>query len=270
MTQQPSAPTTLQTTSEWIRDSPLPLIPVLDLKGGRVVRGNGGNRGAYSPWHSSLCPSADPGEFATAAMPLVGHDRLYVADIDALRGGPPDCQWIAKLAATRRVWCDIGVRDRQAAQRLAGLVRPGGQDGAVVLASETAVDLASMESILDAEPPNQFAVSFDWRGPTLLSPGGWLNRDNWLDAACRLADRGVRRFLLVDLDAVGSGRGASRWQECRQLRQRVTDAEIVAGGGVATRGDVETLQQAGCDAVLIASGLHQAGGSKKPVEYKER
>lgn len=241
----------------WITRSPLPLIPVLDLKGGRVVRGDGRDRADYRPWLSPLCPVAEPAQFAAAVRPLVGHDRLYVADIDALQGGPPDYRRLAELAVGRRLWCDVGIRNRDAARRLSQVLNAGAGAGIVVLASESVPNLATFESILATEAPEQFAISFDWRGERLLSPRNWLNGENWLDVACRLAELGLRRYLLVDLDAVGSGRGARRWRECQQLRRHVADAEIVAGGGVVEAANVATLQSAGCDAVLAASALHQ-------------
>src|SRR5262249_45941595 len=79
-------------------------------------------------------------------------------------------------------------------------------------------------------------------------------------AAGRVADiavrAGVQRMIVLDLAAVGSGQGASTEPLCRALRCRHPRVELVAGGGVRSMHDLETLSAAGCDGALVASALH--------------
>jgi len=245
---------------KFIDAAPLPIIPALDLMSGKVVRGIGGIRKEYRPWFSPLCPTAEPVDFAHSVSRLVGHNELYTADIDALEGSEADWSVLARLAESGRLTCDIGVRDILSAEALARVIRSHATSGYVVVASETSPDLATVVSIVENVSATRVAFSFDWRGEVLVSPGRWINDENWLDVAVRLADLGVRRFLSVDLAAVGVGRVGPQSEVCQLLRRRVAGAEIVAGGGVSDVDDVTLLKDAGCDAVLVATALHRAGG----------
>ena len=128
-------------------ESPIPIVPVIDLLDGNVVRAIGGVRDEYQPWRSGLCPTADPVELAENARALVGHQRLYVADIDALEGRSADGDAVARLAQRSSVLYDAGLRSNDDAQRLLAALGRSASNVTAILASETSVDLSLAESL---------------------------------------------------------------------------------------------------------------------------
>ena len=67
------------------------IVPVLDLKGGVVVHARRGQRAEYAPLQSPLVDGSEPVAVARALCALCRTSTLYVADLDALAGGPVNC-----------------------------------------------------------------------------------------------------------------------------------------------------------------------------------
>src|SRR4051812_13677392 len=89
---------------------PLPVIPVLDLLRGQVVRGVRGERSAYRPIVSRLADGSAPLDVArgllAAAPPAAGREAvLYVADLDAIQGGAPQLATLRELLAAHPQVC---------------------------------------------------------------------------------------------------------------------------------------------------------------------
>jgi phosphoribosylformimino-5-aminoimidazole carboxamide ribotide isomerase len=77
-----------------------------------------------------------------------------------------------------------------------------------------------------------------------------------LDIANQAIAAGLRRLIVLELTSVGTGFGPATLMLCRELRAAHPSVEIISGGGVRSRNDVEALVSAGCDRVLVASALH--------------
>ncbi len=60
----------------------------------------------------------------------------------------------------------------------------------------------------------------------------------------------------MDLARVGVGEGVGTETICRTMRARWPALHITAGGGVRGLADLNSLTEAGCDAALVASALH--------------
>ena len=75
------------------------VVAVLDLMGGKVVRGVGGRRSEYRPVVSRLTTSCDPVAVAEAFRQQLGIDELYLADLDAIAGARPALRWRERHAA---------------------------------------------------------------------------------------------------------------------------------------------------------------------------
>ena len=65
------------------------IIPVIDLKGGFVVRAQKGNRDAYRPIETPMSPSSDAVDVVRGLLALHEFRTLCIADLDAImaRGG---------------------------------------------------------------------------------------------------------------------------------------------------------------------------------------
>jgi phosphoribosylformimino-5-aminoimidazole carboxamide ribotide isomerase len=235
----------------------LRVIPVLDLRGGQVVRAVGGRRQEYRP----LTPLSRPLDVARAFRDHFGLTEIYVADLDALAGAPPDLATVAALAGDGfRLWLDAGVRERDD-------VRPLVEAGvrAVVVGLETVAGPAELAAIV-AEQGERIVFSLDLRGAEPLGDrSAWNGADagtiaNW---AIRL---GVRRLLVLDLARVGSGGGTGTEELCAFLAGKYPEVEVSAGGGVRGPEDLGRLRAAGVRAALVATALHDGRLTRADVD----
>src|SRR5688572_14665659 len=87
------------------------LIPVLDVMRGRVVRAVGGRREEYRPVESRLTLSTHPTKVAFELACYTGANELYLADLDALRGGAGLSASVVHLLRHfhSTVWLDAGI-----------------------------------------------------------------------------------------------------------------------------------------------------------------
>ncbi len=69
-------------------------------------------------------------------------------------------------------------------------------------------------------------------------------------------DLGYRSFIVLDLARVGTGTGSGTESLLTAIRDEFPNVELIAGGGVKTWADIDRLGEAGADAVLVASALH--------------
>jgi phosphoribosylformimino-5-aminoimidazole carboxamide ribotide isomerase len=82
-----------------------------------------------------------------------------------------------------------------------------------------------------------------------------------IELAARAADAGASAVLVLDLVQVGSEAGPRNLELIDGLK-RLLGVPVYAGGGVRSEEDLELLEQAGCDAVLVGSAIHN--GSISP------
>ncbi|MEC9095011.1 MAG: HisA/HisF-related TIM barrel protein, partial [Planctomycetota bacterium] len=66
---------------------------------------------------------------------------------------------------------------------------------------------------------------------------------------------GIKTMIVLDLAAVGMGKGIPTLNLCRQIKQQYPTLELITGGGVNSKTDLTKLESY-CDGVLIASALH--------------
>ena len=62
------------------------VIPVIDLKGGAVVRARHGDRASYRPIETPLSPTSDPLDVVAGLLSVHAFRTLYIADLDAIEG----------------------------------------------------------------------------------------------------------------------------------------------------------------------------------------
>lgn len=227
------------------------IIPVLDLKGGLVVRGIAGKRELYKPVQSLLCSTADPGEVACALRSHLGLGYMYLADLDGITSGRADpeiCVRLEKLGF--RLMVDAGMRTLPQAMDFAGKI-----DGDLIAALETLPSPQILESMVEELGPRRVVFSLDLTGGKPLTGG-----DGWPADAQEIADIavsvGIERMIFLDLAAVGSGEGPAHLHTCRDWKKRYPGLELITGGGVRDIDDLLELKAAALDGVLVASSLH--------------
>jgi len=224
------------------------VIPVLDVKRGIAVRAVAGRREEYKPLRSSLCPSPDPLEVARS-FEREGFGWLYVADLDAIEGGPLNARLLEAVKEGTRLelLVDAGVRD---SRTLRALLETGAD--AVVIGTETLLDLGFLASALDA--CEELLVSLDTREGRVISPCPDLADLDPARAAELLESLGISEIIALDLSRVGTKRGPNL-----ELVESIVDRtglSVIAGGGVRSLADLVALREVGASGALVATVLH--------------
>lgn len=224
--------------------------------GGYVVRGVGGRRDEYRPIETRLADDARPTSIAHAFGKL-GFSTLYLADLDAIQGGSPAWHLYRSLVHPElSLWVDAGTTSLERARELAAWRHEGQSLAAIVAGLESLSDPAQLADICKIVGPRRLIFSLDLKlGMPLIGADAWGGLTP-LEIAKLALRCGVRRMIVLDLAAVGEGRGVGTQPLCRALRAIAPELQLIAGGGVRGPVDLDSLARCGCDAALVASALH--------------
>lgn len=230
------------------------LIPVLDILNGVVVRGVAGRRDEYRPIQSCLTKSVEALDVARTIRGAYGMNEFYVADLDAiLRGQANEGVYQDLIADGMRLSVDAGVAT---AAQVRTLLEQG--VSRVIVGLESCPSPAALRDIAADVPCERVVFSLDLKQGRPLASPAWGSDPE--EIAAQVVRCGVNRLIVLDLAGVGTGEGVPTIALCRRLRASYGQAiEIVTGGGVRGPEDLELLDEAGVDGVLIASILHQPG-----------
>jgi phosphoribosylformimino-5-aminoimidazole carboxamide ribotide isomerase len=236
------------------------VIPVIDLQRAAAVHAIRGDRERYRPLRSRIAEGSDPVVLTRALRERFGLNELYVADLDAIAGGPGSPELIASLAREGQVMVDAGAAAATAVARLLelGVAR-------VVIGTESLPGTEAFRRLRTELPEAPLVLSLDLRGGRVLSPDPALAGARPAEALARLADAGVREAIVLDLARVGSGEGPDVTL-VGELRSRFAEVELLAGGGVRHARDLRALADAGAAGALVATALH--GGAIAPDELR--
>ena len=238
------------------------VVPVLDLMIGQIVLAQAGNRDAYRPVHSRLTNSSRPLDVAQAMFNQTGCECLYLADIDSFAGAHPN--WTVYNELLNRgfgLWVDADwTRDDRCLQIPDRIEQP--EKLKVILSSETMSSLdqfATFEKLIDQKITPIF--SLDQKADSIITQPGELSESQPLELVRTAYDRGVRDIILLDLDAVGTMSGFSDGVDgvstlIQEIREELSDANVISGGGVREVSDIQSMLDLGCDQVLVASAIH--------------
>ncbi len=224
------------------------VIPVLDLRGGRVVRARRGERDSYAPIETPLAKGSAPESVAAGLLTAWPARRLYVADLDAIIDGrPPDRAALRAIAAACpgvELWVDAGFSALAATEDFlgTGLGRP-------VLGTESQSDERLVAALSD-----RAVLSLDSKGDARLGPPV-LHEDPTL---------WPRDVIVMTLARVGAGAGPDL-SALAAIRAMAPGTRIHAAGGVRGPEDLRALATAGLAGVLVASALHD-GTLCRPLE----
>lgn len=230
----------------------MPILPVLDILGGVVVRGVGGWREHYRPIVSRWTESAQPVAVARALADRFGFSEFYLADLDAIGGLAPA---VATYEALHREGFALRV---DAGIRTAGDACPLVQSGVATLIAglETIAEPQVLRELCAKHGPERVVFSLDLKERKILgAAGAWPSAEPMAIAEHAIAI-GIRRLLVLDLARVGSGSGTGTEGLCRQIAKAHPQVRLAAGGGVASAADVRRLEECGVESVLVASALH--------------
>lgn len=226
------------------------VIPVIDVRGGVVVRATAGRREEYKPLTSCVTRSTDPLVAANDLREFMGTDELYVADLDGITHGSRALGLIEVLAADGfRLWVDAGVRDPAEAQSMSDAGA-----AVVIIGLETLPPPYHLVPFRRVIGDDALTFSLDLRNgiPTGQAFGG---EQDPRQIVRRIA-WAIRKLILLDLCRVGMATGIGTEGLCAWAKANYPDLELIVGGGVRGPEDLPRLKAAGASAALIASAIH--------------
>lgn len=238
------------------------VIPVLDVRSGQAVHAIGGVRSHYQPLRSILHPSADTVALARAFRDQLGFRELYLADLDAIAGSPPNRQLYQQLEALQlSLWIDAGLRNADDLEAFQGL-----RQATIVIGLETASGPDSVRAILERTDPERLVLSLDlFDGkPRVHEEARWSSTKPF-ELAREILGLDVRHLLLLDLSRVGTGQGTGTEELLSRLRKLNPHVRISVGGGIASMEEVLAFRQSGCAALLVGSALHDGRIGRKEL-----
>lgn len=241
------------------------IIPCLDLRAGRVVKG---------VQFTGLIDSGDPLERALSYL-REGAEELFLLDIAVTpESRRLTCDLLRKISAEGGVSLTVGggINSASAAHRMlqcgarrvslgsAALDNPALiEEGARLFGSErlvVSIDARSTAPVLPGDNPRWEVYSGGGRRPTGRDAVEW---------ACEVEQRGAGEILLTSMDADGTRQG----YDLPLLRAvtGVTSLPVIASGGAGTLEHLfEALSAGGAAAVLVASILHQNNFSIREIK----
>lgn len=218
------------------------IIPVIDVRHGKVVRAIKGDRANYKPIESAIATSSAPQDVARAFKELFAFRQLYIADIDGIEGRGRNAHLIAELSEIfpkTEIWIDAGTGSRSAARTL--LAAPV---TTLVVGSESLESVGALDAII-SEAPGRSVLSLDFRGQTFLGP----------DALLEKPELWPHRVIVMQLGLVGSGAGPDV-NLLRDIARKGSGRRVYAAGGIRHRADLDAVRAAGAAGALIATALH--------------
>lgn len=228
------------------------IIPVIDLHGGKAVHGSGGDRARYRLVDSAILPvHGDALALAHAYARLLASSELYVADLDAIDGGTAQYAMHRSLSRVARSWIDAGVRSEADACALIDV----GTDR-VVVGLETMPSFAVLHDIVVRLGVDRVVFSLDLRDGEPLTAVDALRAMRPTELVRRAVDAGTETVIVLDLARVGSAGGADDAM-MRELRAVLPGVDLIAGGGVRDRADLDRLAAAGANGALVATAVHR-------------
>jgi len=219
-------------------------IPAVDLRGGACVQLVGGS---YDEERIRL---DDPPSVARMWF-TQGFRRLHLVDLDAATGRGDNGELVRRILADRQLELQVGggIRSREAIERLIG---EGARNIVVgTRALEQMEWLAEMTSIF----PNRLMVAADVRDRRVVTRG-WahtLPRDI-LDVVTMLNDLPLAGILVTAVHREG-GLGGTDVPLMEDV-SRISQASVIASGGITTINDLRALEDCGVAAAVIGMALY--------------
>jgi phosphoribosylformimino-5-aminoimidazole carboxamide ribotide isomerase len=215
-----------------------PLIPVIDLQAGRVVRAKAGDRDTYMPIVTPLSVDASPSGVIDGLLSAWPSQTIYIADLDAIQGRNPQDEVVRTIASRYPhldLWVDGGFATEGAVWSY-GLPR----SAQVVLGTESQQDESLLKRLGGAA-----ILSLDSAGGVRLGPSH-LHDDVGLWPST---------VIVMTLARIGMNAGPD-FERLDEVIRQAGGRSVIAAGGIRHLADCQDLLARGVSGALVASALH--------------
>lgn len=238
---------------------PSSLLPVIDLKQGVVVHAIAGNRVAYQPLRSRWCDL--PGDVLKLLGDLrtkLGLNEFYVADLNAIAGVEHHHLQIRELVDEGyHLWLDAGVKSFDDLEMFLQL----GVDH-IILASET-MQQDDWHQLRQHPGCSRLVFSLDLYQGKLR--GELFDNVDPLEVIEKVKSWGIGRVIVLDISSVGTSSGCPTLELCERIKAHHPELHLITGGGIRSLADIEQLEQAGIERVLVSKWLHDPATTFVPL-----
>jgi phosphoribosylformimino-5-aminoimidazole carboxamide ribotide isomerase len=238
------------------------IVPVIDILDGRVVHAIKGERHTYKPLKSFLCKRSEPLELAKNFREEFGFKEIYIADLNSIMNRDSNFEKVKKIAASGfSIMLDAGVDCLDKARRALEL-----GISKVVIGSETLSSKDELKKIVNKLGLDKVIVSIDYKDDKVLSKGSLSQ--NLFDVIKELNNIGIKEAILLYLSRVGTGLGVNL-DEVRKA-VKLSEFDLLIGGGIKGYDDLINLKEIGIKGVLIATALHNKKITKEHVSLLQK
>ena len=240
-----------------------PVIPVLDIMIGQVVWAKGGQRHQYRPVDSKLIQDSNPVSVARAVFNQTGCKWLYLADIDSFAGANPNWSTYQSLIdAGFKLLIDADwIFDDRIEKAIATFSNAANVK--LIVSTETIATVSQLDvlkKLLNAGIDVCFSI--DMQGEHVIAKSAEIAALSPLQLVHEAYQHGVRHFILLNLETVGTGSGIElkttmfdRKAFINEIAHELPDVRLISGGGIHDHNDCQTFLSAGCQHVLVASAI---------------
>jgi phosphoribosylformimino-5-aminoimidazole carboxamide ribotide isomerase len=231
------------------RSSSFCVIPAIDLRAGRVVRLTEGD------FDREQIYADDPAAVA-AAFGAAGAEWVHVVDLDGARAGErrqTDAIRLIRDALSPTIHLEVGggIRSEEA---LVETLAAGADRVVLGTAAVERPDL--VVRLVERHGADRVAVALDVRDGLAVGHG-WVPGAAGQpveDAIVTLGAAGVRTFVVtaIDRDGLLGGPDLGLLEHLLGL----TDAAVIASGGIATIADLEATRRIGCSGAIVGRALY--------------
>jgi len=225
------------------------IFPAIDLRGGKVVRLEQGRAEAQTVYGD------DPVAVA-AGFHAAGARHIHIVDLDgAFTGTLANWHLIRAVAKSSPCFIELGggLRTEEA---IAEALETGVDR--VVVGTRACESLPFVRAVVEKFGAEKIAVGIDAK-EGIVSTRGWTAPSPWTapDLARAVAEQGVRTIIYTDIATDGMFTGPNL-KSLEELSAAVPEIDLIASGGVATLGHVESLQnlKAKINGVIIGKALY--------------
>ena len=221
------------------------IIPAIDLMNGQVVRlykGDPKRKTVYSD---------NPVEIAKK-WEADGADMLHVVDLDATLGIGSNISVIKKILEEISIPVEVagGLRDKSIVMDVAKISKR------IVLGTLAFNDKPLLNTLLSELGSEKIVVSVDHKDGKIVINGWQKNTGiSVLDAINDFLDMGFTEFLLTNVSRDGTMEGPDL--EFLEQTCRLTNANVIASGGISNVNDVKNVKEKNAFGVILGKALYE-------------
>jgi len=219
-------------------------IPAIDLRDGkavRLVRGNPEDQTVYAE---------DPVEVAQR-FETAGVKMIHVVDLDAALGEGDNRRVIRQICLNVKTPVQVG-GGLQSIERIGSVLSAGATR--VILGTAAVLDPGLLRDAV-ATLGDRIVAALDVKGREVMTHGWKQSAGPLDDLLASLAEEGVARFMLTQIDVDGTMAGPDL--ELYRRAGMLTSRPIIASGGVRNKADLTQLVRAGVEAAIVGKAIYE-------------